>query len=187
MNAPAGFRAKASVLRAYLRFAQRERLVDELLARVQPPTAALLRQPPLPSTWLDGSVLIDVQNAIEALRGLDGILQMAELTVRDALPHFTGAVVGLLRMFGASPATLFRHLGQLVRSSVDGVEYEYEAKGERAGVVTARYPAAHELPKNAFYAVVPTLQMVLQLCKAPGEVSLPKQRRGNSAEYSIRW
>jgi hypothetical protein len=183
-----GFRVKASVLRAYARYLQREKLLAAVVARAAPVTGDLLRDPPLPSTWIEGGIFLDVLQAVEAEQGPEGVLRMAELSVRDALPRFTGAVVGLLRMFGASPATLFSHLGQLVSSSVEGARYQYEATGPRSGVVTMSYPAARQLPMCSFYTVLPTLRIILELCQVrDGEVGNPQLRGPNGAAYAVRW
>jgi hypothetical protein len=184
----AGFRVKASVLRAYARYLQREKVLAAVVARAAPVTGDLLRDPPLPSTWIEGGVFLDVQLALEAEQGPEGVMRMAELSVRDALPRFTGAVVGLLRIFGASPATLFSHLGQLVSSSVEGADYQYQPTGPRAGVVTISYPGARQLPACSFYSVLPTLRIILELCQVKdGQVGSPQLRGPNGAAYAVRW
>ena len=184
---PSGYRVKASVLRAYLRYLKREQLLETLMQTVSPTTAELLRQPPLPSTWLDGSIYVDVQGAVEKVQGLDGVLRMVEMSLRDALPTFMGALRHVVTVFGTSPATLYGLLGRLLTSTIQGCEYSYEPTGDRSGVVSVVYPEAKQVPARSFYTTVPTLNIVMELCSVRGQVGTPQLRGPNAATFVVRW
>jgi len=180
-------RVKGATLRSYLHWLQRERKIDEVLARVPPSTAALLREPPLPGTWIDGMELVRLMIAVQAVAGIDGVRRSGRDTLHEMLPRHRTLVTGLMRLFGTSPATLFSHVDELIKSGVEGIHYAYSATGERSGTMLVSYAVAGELPLCVFVNGLSVLQLLFALVGVQGTVGEPERRGPTTAAYQLRW
>src|SRR4051812_13135463 len=118
-------RVKGLAFRCYVGWLQREKKTDAVIARLPASTAALLRDPPLPGAWIDGMDMVRIVSAIEMVAGLEAVRRCGRETIEDLLPKHHTLVTGLLRLFGATPATLFRRVNDLIRTSVEGISYTY--------------------------------------------------------------
>src|SRR5262245_49128948 len=103
-------RIKGLAFRTYVNWLQREKLTDTISARLPSTSATLLREPPLPGAWIDGMDMVRIVSAIEMVAGLDAVRRCGRETIEDILPKHHTLVTGLLRLFGATPATLFRRV-----------------------------------------------------------------------------
>ena len=180
-------RVKGATLRSYLHWLQREHKVDEVLARVPPSTAALMREPPLPGTWVDGMELVRMMMALQAVAGLDAVRKCGHDTLQEMLPRHRTLISGLMRLFGTSPATLFAHVDELVKSTAEGIHYVYTPAGERAGTMVVSYTVTGELPMCVFINGASVLQLLFALVGVTGTVGEPERRSPTAAAYSLRW
>jgi hypothetical protein len=180
-------RVKGATLRSYLHWLQRERKVDEILARVPPSTAALLREPPLPGTWIDGMELVRLMTALQAVAGIDSVRRCGRETLQEMLPSHHSLITGLIRLFGTSPATVFAHADELFKTGVEGIHYRYTPTGERSGTMLVSYAVAAELPLCIFINGLSVLQLLFALVGVPGTVGEPERRGPTAAAYQLRW
>jgi hypothetical protein len=180
-------RVKGATLRSYLHWLQREHKVDELLARVPPSTAALMREPPLPGTWVDGMELVRMMMALQKVAGIDAVRRCGHDTLQEMLPRHRTLVTGLMRLFGASPSALFAHLDELVKTSAEGIHYAFAPAGERAGTMMVSYSVTGELPMCVFVNGMSVLQLMFTLVGVPGTVGEPERRSPTAAAYLLRW
>jgi hypothetical protein len=176
-------------LRAYIQWLTRESLLAEVLTRVPPSTARLLKDPPRADVWVEGREVLNVVTAIDTLYGLDGVRRFARETLdQQIVPTHRPVLIGLLRMFGASPVTLFKRMNLLVRWNVKGMDYCYLATSERAGVMEVRYLAEEEIETSAFVSGATVMEALLELCSAEnGTVGEPERLSATSVAYQIKW
>jgi hypothetical protein len=180
-------RVKGATLRSYLHWLQREHKVEEVRLRVPPSTAALMRDPPLPGTWVDGMELVRLLTALQAVAGMEGVRRCGRDTLQDMLPIHRTLVTGLMRLFGTSPATLFARVDELVKSAAEGIHYAFAPTGERSGTMVVSYTAAGELPMCVFVNGMTVLELLFVLVGVSGTVGEPERRGATAAAYQLRW
>jgi hypothetical protein len=179
---------KAATLRADVQWLQRENRLAAILERVPPSTALLLRDPPLASTWVDSQHGEAVLRALESVDGKFAVLRMSREKLRDGLlPPLRPMIAGVLRLFGTSPATLYRRMNDLVKTSVRGMEFIYQPVSTRAGVMQVRYDVEREVPTCMFISCMAALEIALELCGVQGTVSEPERISPASARFRIVW
>jgi hypothetical protein len=179
---------KATTPRAYLKWLTRHKMFDAVLKLVPPGTAALMREPPLQSTWVQSESIEPIVRAVETLEGKAGVRRMSRETLHDELlPPLRKMATNILRLLGTSPATVYRHIDDLARTSIKGMNVYYTPTSERSGSVRITYDVDYEVPDCTFVAVMATLEGVLDLCEEHGTVSDPARRSRNSADYRVRW
>jgi hypothetical protein len=179
---------KAATPRAYIKWLTREKKFDAVLARVPPETAALMREPPLPSTWVVSAHVEPIVVALDAVGGRIAVRRMAhDVLHEDLLPPLHSATSALLRLFGTSPATLYARIDDLARTTIKGMQFKYRVLDNRAGVMRISYDVTYEIADCVFDALIATLESITQMCGVKGVIGDPKRVAPNSAEYLIRW
>jgi hypothetical protein len=182
------FLIKGSTLRAQVKWLTRERKLDAVLQRVPPTTAELIHNPPLASTWIDARYVEPILSSLEAAEGTAAVLRMAREKMRDELlPPLRSMLTGVLRLFGATPATLYRRMNDLVKTSAQGMEFSYTASSEQSGVMEVRYLVEREVPSCTFVACMAALEAPFELCGVEGTVSDPERTGPTSARFRITW
>jgi hypothetical protein len=181
-------RIKGLAFRAYVTWLQREKKIDAIIARLPASTAALVKEPPLPGAWIEGVDMVRIVSAIEMVAGIEAVRRCGRETIEDMLPKHHMLVTGLLRLFGATPATLFRRVNDLVRTSVEGMSYTYTPTEERAGVMEVRYSVPGELPMCAFVNGMTLFMVLFRLAGIPnGYIGDPERRGPATVAYQLRW
>jgi hypothetical protein len=179
---------KAKAVRSYTSWLARENKLNRVLEEVPPATAALVRNPPLPSTWVEAALLEPVFRAIQRLDGDDVLRRMSREALREELlPPLRRMMSAIVRLLGASPGTIYGHMNELIRTSVIGLDIRFTSTSARSGVVVASFDIPGEMPACIFVALVATLEAVLELCGARGKVSGPVREAPARARYQVEW
>jgi hypothetical protein len=179
---------KGGAIRSKVEWLSKEKKLEAVLARVPAQTAALMRTPPLGSTWVDSHDIEPILCAIEALDGKAGVLRMSRETLRaDIVPPLRSMISGILRLFGTSPATAFGHMNDLAKTSVRGMEFHYTAASEHSGVMDVYYDADREIPMCMFVSCRASLEMVFELCGVDGSISDPNRLGPAKARFRMAW
>ena len=186
----ASYEVKASLLRSYIHQLQQRGLWDKVKARVSPATLKHLDDPPLASTWIDGLV---IEELIEALHAVGGVEAVKEVTKQGQqiglLAVVKPVVIGLLRLFGATPPTLLSRFGDMSRSSLRGpVEFEWIADGLRSGRFRIHFVGRRNMPRSAFIGFQTAIQIVCELCGVAGTIAEAELNgSGNGAVFHVSW
>jgi hypothetical protein len=180
-------RLKASTFRSYIHVLARERKTSAVLALVPPATAAVIEAPPLAGTWVDFQHIIDITVAVETLGGMVGVRDFTKKATADARKPYMGVVEGVLKLFGTSPATLFKRMNDLVKSTLEGLDYAYTATSERSGTMELTYQLSQEVPTCMFVGAVPALQILLDTCGVEGVIGPPVRLGPNKVRFTIQW
>ena len=180
-------KVKAKTFRSYVSILTADGKYDAVLAIVPPDTAALMRDPPLPGSWMHGRHMHDVVVAVNAIGGLTAVRELTRRGTEDARKPYMSIVEGVLKLFGTSPATLFKRMNSLVTSFIQGVDYAYSARSERSCVMQVQYKCEPAIPDCVFVSLTPTFQTLLESCGHQGVVSPHERLSTHSARYVIQW
>jgi hypothetical protein len=183
-----GVQVKGKTLRSYVSWLEREKKLEAIVERVPKSTAAQIRRLPLDGTWMDFQPVEDVLCALYDLDGRAGIRRMMKEEMRDRLlPPLMPMMLGLLRMFGFSPATVFRRMDDFCRTGVRGMKFQYTPTSKYSGVMEVDYALGHEVPLPVLLALMVMFEASLDLCDARGKVSDPERVGMTGATFRIAW
>jgi hypothetical protein len=182
-----GVRLKASTLRSYVAVLVKDHRRDAVLARVPPETAALMVDLPLATSWIDFKHIMHITQAVEALTGLPGVRDFHRKAVDDAKGPHIRILEGVLRMFGMSPAVVFKRLNDIVKHTIENNVYSYRATSDRSGVMEVSWLLDYEVPSCMFHGMSATLQTILDTCGVKGVVGIPERSGPAAARYVIQW
>jgi hypothetical protein len=161
LRAPAGIRLKGSTLRSYIKAVEAD--------------------------WTEWKHMLAINNAIESLWGMNGVRDYARRTIAEMKGFHLTMLEGLLRLFGASPPTIFERLNDSIKNTCEGIDYQYQPLTDRSGIMEVHYAVAEEIPTSIFIGAIATLQEILRICGATGVVGNPERLSPTSARYAIRW
>jgi hypothetical protein len=188
MGDGANYRVKASIFRAHLKWLQSEGKYEAVRGKVSPATGKLIDTPPLASSWMDSGPLDDIVEQIELLDGLEGVRRVAAMTLRDQIhPVMEPMIRGIMRVIGTAPPTLYKRLGDLVKTMIQDVEYQWTPTGPKSGTFNVKYPRGQNVPLRTFISGIAGFEKVLAMCGAVGTVADPVRRGTNSADFNIQW
>ena len=180
-------RVRGSTVRAYLKLVDEDPAKAALLALLPPATMALFAAPPLPSSWVEWEPILHITAAMEKLGGPVAVRRLAGRAINEAKGPHIRILEGLLRLFGASPASIFGRFNHLVKNAMQNVEFIYMPTSERSGMMEVHYHANGEVPGYIFWGAVQVLTSVLQSCGKTGRVSDPQRLSPTAAVYRIEW
>lgn len=161
--------------------------LPEVLARLDPATLRALEEAPgsarTPAAW--DVALVRAQ--VEVL-GLDAMRRVARAAMVDALsgPQLGALLTGALRLFGATPAGLYRWAGRAwghVTSGCGDLRVE-RAEGQEAWLVISGMPPELAHPEW-LEAVAATMEAVFDVCRVDGEVAVSP--RSDGGRFHARW
>jgi hypothetical protein len=160
---------------------------DAVMARVPPETAALLANPPLATVWIDFAHMIHITHAIEMIGGMPAVRDFIKRAIDDAKGPHLRVLQGLLRLFGTSPATIFKRMNEMVKHTIENNTYTYVSTGERSGTMDVHWLMDGEVPTCMFVGPSVTLHEIFDACGAKGIVG-PAERLGpTAARFQLRW
>lgn len=181
--------SKATLFTGIRAILVRESKLTRVAAVVSPPLRAMLEHPPLASEWVSADTMEELLVAIAAHEGLDGVQRITRRAVTESIaPILRGFAQPMLRLFGATPHSLFARLGDVMKLTNRGIEGRYSRGGERLAFVTFCHPKSGPLSPAMFASWRGSLEAVLDFCEAKGAVSPPMVNAAqNGAEFSLQW
>jgi hypothetical protein len=166
-----GLLTKASVLRGYIDQLHTIGLFEPVCARVPPDTRELLQHPPHMTEWYSGHHSRAIFEALGAETDARTVRRMTRNSLNTSFFLIMRPVIqGLLRLFGASPRSLFAHAEQALRGSVRGIRYVYRDCDAKAGIM--EYYTVVPWTEMAAEAWAGTAEAVLDVCGVEGSVVL---------------
>jgi hypothetical protein len=181
----AKIRLKASTFRSYVKLLVADGRLAEVRAQVPPDTQRMLDDPPLASTWMEWRHTEAMVLAIEKQWGTPAIRDYSRRSIAEMRGINLRIAEGILRIFGMSPATVYKKMNDSIRSLCEGMEYEYTSLGERVGRIEASY--AEPVPDCVMLGTVASLEEILRICRVKGTVDGPKRLSPKSAEFHVSW
>jgi hypothetical protein len=184
---PKPIRIKGMTVRSYLNYVARHEHGDAILARLPADTAALVSNPPLPATWLSWQYVQDIVVAVENVEGLEGVRRLSEIAIVEARRPYMRLLEGLIRLFGTSPATIFKHMNDVVKNAIENTEYIYAATSARSGTMEVAYGGDNEIPFCIFVGGRTALTGIFDACGVKGFVSEPERLGPRNVKYRVQW
>jgi len=190
MSRTAAYEVKGSAFRGYVTQIEKLGALAEVRARVPPETLAALETPPLPSVWIDAIIVEDLIGALEAARGLDAVRAVTKNGQQGTmLPVVRPILTGLLRLFGATPATLLARFPDFTRTVQRGIQFRWESESPRAGRLVVTFGRPH-VPRHAFIGMESACWLILDLCGLKGTVApteISSDGTSTSGKVPVRW
>lgn len=182
---------KGSMVRSVAAVLAQRGLRDAVTGRVGPEARALLLDPPLPTQWVDARVFNQIYDALYELLGAERLRTLNKEAVEHGLgPLLRATAERVLRIFGASPATLFSKLDRVAGSTARGVTYHYEVVDAKSGLFDVEYPSLTDVPLGPFVATGGALEMIFDMCGVQGSIGdaewVPNGRR-NRVRFKVSW
>ncbi len=179
-------RAKALYFRWYISILAKDGKRDAVMAKVPQDTAALIANPPLASSWVELLHIENVLRAVETIGGMPAVRELSRKATEEARKPYMNVVESVLKLFGASPAILFKRMNLLLRH-VEGVNYHYTAINDRSGVMEVEWVSGHEIPDCVVVTQLPVFQALLDSCGVKGVVGSPERLGPNQVRFQIQW
>jgi hypothetical protein len=146
-----------------------------------------MTDPPLAGSWMELRHMHHIEHAVEKIGGMVAVRDLARKGTEDARKPYMAVVEGVLKLFGTSPATLFKRMNALVSTFIEGIDYKYVSTTERSGVMEVEFKAEYEIPTCIFAGQIPTFETLLNACGVKGVVGQPERIGPNKARYPIQW
>jgi hypothetical protein len=189
-SARRGAWGKGMSLRGYILAMQRMGLLEAVKARLGPEARRMVEDPPQASQWFPLTVTVEITRAIAAERGMSAVREASRITALEGIaPLWRAAIEGFLRLFGASPATLFARMEQLSALSTDGVRPVYQPEGPNRGTVVIHLRSEEPVELHTWEAFAGTLEAVFEICKVPGTVGAvqPSATEHGVMRVPVKW
>jgi hypothetical protein len=160
-------------------------------ARVPEATRALLDEPPGLTAWVSGRVFQDIADALFDVGGEAMVRAVGRGGVeRGPQPIVMSTLQGFLRLFGATPATLFARIGMISATMGQGTSYEWARVSENEGVLTMRYEWRADASRPLFMMMAGSFEQVFQICGRRGIVEAPditRTARASVGRFRMCW
>lgn len=182
---------KAYNLRATLDALEERGWLATVRAAVSADARRLLDDPPPSSAWIDGMLSSEPIAAVHATYGPAATREFIAATIkRGALRFLRPVLEGALRLFGATPGTLFSRLGTITPMTARGLNMQFEATGPRGGRITVVVDAPRPIPPSFWLTIVAGFEDIFALTSTPGVVEGPvvaAPQDGTHATFVVRW
>jgi len=182
-------RETVAALRGCIPWLKREGLFDAVVAKVSPATAAMLNHPPLPTRWMDSTVLHEICVAIVELRGERGeraLREMALEVTRRSLGVIVRPMLSLyLRLSGSTPGSLFPQMPSITSLVIKGVAFHWTPDGANAGALVIAY--ANPVEPVAFMVWHGILSFAFEVSSTKGAIQREVAPDHSSARYLASW
>ena len=135
-NSSSPQRVAAMLLRGYISLFESHGYMDRMRPKMSPALAAVVARPPLPITWVDSGILYELLQVAGEATSYETIRQCGfENTSQQTGMMVLPMLRTLLRLWGASPATLFKNAGSVITVQVKGTRLEYKPETDHSGVM----------------------------------------------------
>lgn len=184
--------ARASLMRGWSSVLKQRGLLDAVALRLTPEVASLLRTPPAATEWIDVAYFECVAQAVLEEVGeerLDALFVEAQnagwVTIITRFAH------GIVRVFGASPGGLFKHVPNAAKTTTVGFAVKWEESGPNGGELMAEYPFRRRIHPASAWATSAVCQIVSQVVGVPvtreRPLIEPMGRDGTRVRIRVRW
>ena len=182
---------KGSYLRAYGATLKKLGFYDAVFERASPRVREVLTSPPPASVWVDYLLGIEIFAIVEALKGKMALRSFAREATRSGIaPSMQMIVQGLMRLFGVTPATLFKHMNKLATQTTRCGVFTYEPTSDFSGTVRLEVAGHPDLSPALWTASAGGFEVVFDTCGVVGHVQEPvvtDGRDGHVAEFRVSW
>ncbi len=184
------FSVKASLFRGVVHVLKQDAKLSVIEAALSRATATLVRELPPATAWVDGKAMTELEQSMLAVLGERAVHDIAKRSIAAEIGPITRSITdGIVRLFGASPATMFPRIAMFEALSTKGVKTSWESTGLRSGELHTRYPTSRGLPDAGAIFSAGMLESVFDICRVSGTVRFTAwtSEARNDAKYDVRW
>lgn len=164
-----GLSVKAHLVTGFVDVLKSRGHLSKIEPFLEPETRALIESRPLATKWIDGRFAAELHFLTHQLVGVAELRECSHLaTQRSAVRVMLPFVEATLRLFGASPASLFHRIDQFVCQSTRGVAASFVSTGDRSGVVTFRYTQCRLMPISTLEGAAGALRSAFDVTRTDG-------------------
>jgi hypothetical protein len=173
-----GCEIKIATVRAHLTQIEKLGLLDSVTKNLSETSREALAQSPLPTAWVDVTVMHDIIAALEKVAGMDAV-RTVTMRAQQAgtTPLLMPIIGGLMRLFGASPNTLLSRFDDLAKTQLRGAGFKWVLDSPKSGRLTVTFPR-NDTPRAAFVGFESGCRGILDLCKLQGDVEMLEVKGG---------
>lgn len=184
---PTQTRVAAMLVRGYIDLFERRGVMEKIRPKMSPALAAFVARPPLPIAWVDATLFYEMLGQAGEVTSYETMRQFAiENTSQQAGPMLLPMLRTLLRLWGATPATIFRNAASVVGVQVKGTKFTYTPETETSGAIDVE--PGMVMSQYVYAAWEGTFMYVYEVAGVKGEVGrteiLDGGRRGR---VSVKW
>src|SRR5262249_46375620 len=129
-------RVAAMMFRSYLSMFESRGLLEKLRPKMTPSLAAIVARPPFPVAWVESGLLYEMLELAGDATSYDDIRQIAyENTSQQTGQMIVPMLRTLLRLWGTTPATIFKNMSSVVSVQVKGTKLVYVPETDTSGVM----------------------------------------------------
>jgi hypothetical protein len=165
----------------------KDRHFDAVRARVPEETAELMAHLPLSTNWIDFRHVMYITQAVEALYGMSGVRDFVRKAIDDTKGPHLRVLESVLRLFGMSPATVFKRLNDIVKHTIENNDYLYTPTSDRSGIMEVHWRVDYDIPTCMLFGVSATFHTIFESCGAKGVVGNPERLGPTAARYVLQW
>jgi len=133
---PTNIRVAAMLVRGYIDLFERRGVMEKIRPKMSPALSAFVERPPLPIAWVDADLFYELFALAGEATSYGALRQFAvEHTSQQVGPMLLPMLKALLRLWGATPATLFKNAASVVGVQSKGTKFSYTAESDTSGVI----------------------------------------------------
>lgn len=180
-------KVSATLLRGWLGVLQRRGILEALKPKLSSELAGIVAKPPLPIAWVEARIIDELISAAGQATDRETIRQCGFEDTRQRAGQMVMPMLRtLLKLWGATPATLFRNIGSVVNIHVRGTTMEYVPESETSGVMEV--DPRREASDWLYAAWEGALMFVYEVAGVQGEVSRAELiDNGRKGKIRVRW
>ena len=172
--------AKGSLMRGWHEILGAEKLLDAVCSRLTPEVAALLRDPPAGTAWVDVAFYECVAEAVRLEVGEERLMDFLVRAMRVGwvalLTRFLG---GIIQIFGPSPHTVLSRTETAAKANTVGFVLDWKRLGETRGELSAHYPFRPRIHEGGAWVTAAVCRLVGETIGVPLRLRPPRiEKRG---------
>lgn len=181
--------SKASLFIGIRAILAREGRLAKVSSTAGPLAKALINHPPVASEWVSADAVQELLVAIAEHEGVESVQRTTRRAVTESIVPLLRSYAGpLLRLFGATPHSIFARLGDVMKLTNRGILGGYRRGGDKVAFVSFRHNTTTPLHPVTFQSWRGSLEAILDFCDVKGTVSPPVVFiASDGAEFELRW
>jgi hypothetical protein len=176
-----------SILASQIKYLKDVKLFDGVYQRASPELRQLMDKPPTVLAFVSGQYSTELIEIVFGLKGADFVREMSHRSSGEAMgPVILPVMKSMLKIFGATPHTVFSQLHRWLGKSVTGVSCEYITLSPTSGQLNV----SHLTPKTpiAYLSWEGSMRFAFELTGVvgtvfPADISVDRK----SARIKVSW
>lgn len=184
------FSIKGTIFRGLVLVLKQDGKLTAVESKLSGPTLELVRALPTAGAWIEGVRVVELEEAMALVSSDKELFEVGRRSVAVELRAITRSVTeGVLRLFGASPASLLSRISMFDPVTARGVKNVWTPTGDKRGEMRVIYPTSKLLPDAMGAISAGMLVATLEVCRTKGSSvfnGFTNEAR-NEMRFTIEW